>query len=199
MRGQHLSHRFQFSSRREIAASSVRQSGFTIVELLIVIVVIGILAAIIIVAYNGITAKANAASAQAAANQAAQKVLAYMATNADQVPADLSSAAISATASTNVRLFTNTSANPQQFCVMANVGSASYYVDNVSHSSPTSGSCQVANLVSNPNAELNAANVNPMGSDGMTISRDTSVHHSGAAAFKMVEGGGLIRPGFCSD
>ena len=33
--------------------------GFTIVELLIVIVVIGILAAIVIVAYNGITSRAN--------------------------------------------------------------------------------------------------------------------------------------------
>jgi|TARA_B100001245_G_scaffold112184_1_gene82189 prepilin-type N-terminal cleavage/methylation domain-containing protein len=32
-----------------------RQTGFTIVELLIVVVVIGILAAIVIVAYNGIT------------------------------------------------------------------------------------------------------------------------------------------------
>ena len=36
-----------------------RQTGFTIVELLIVIVVIGILAAITIVAYNGIQARAN--------------------------------------------------------------------------------------------------------------------------------------------
>jgi len=35
------------------------QGGFTIVELLIVIVVIGILAAITIVAYSGITARAN--------------------------------------------------------------------------------------------------------------------------------------------
>ena len=33
-------------------------NGFTIVELLIVIVIIGILAAITIVAYNGITARA---------------------------------------------------------------------------------------------------------------------------------------------
>lgn len=36
-----------------------KQKGFTIVELLIVIVVIGILAAITIVAYNGIQARAN--------------------------------------------------------------------------------------------------------------------------------------------
>jgi general secretion pathway protein G len=35
------------------------QLGFTIVELLVVIVVIGILAAITIVSYTGITAKAN--------------------------------------------------------------------------------------------------------------------------------------------
>ncbi|MEP7204972.1 MAG: type II secretion system protein [Candidatus Saccharibacteria bacterium] len=40
------------------------QSGFTIVELLIVIVVIGILAAITIVAYGGITSRANTAKAQ---------------------------------------------------------------------------------------------------------------------------------------
>lgn len=41
-----------------------RQSGFTIVELLIVIVVIGILAGITIVAYSGITNRANTTKAQ---------------------------------------------------------------------------------------------------------------------------------------
>jgi type IV pilus assembly protein PilA len=40
-------------------AKKNRQSGFTIVELLIVIVVIGILAGITIVAYSGITNRAN--------------------------------------------------------------------------------------------------------------------------------------------
>jgi len=39
----------------------VRQKGFTIVELLIVIVVIGILAAIVIVAYSGVQARAQKA------------------------------------------------------------------------------------------------------------------------------------------
>lgn len=42
--------------------SQSKQSGFTIVELLIVIVIIGILAAITIVAYNGITNRANDAA-----------------------------------------------------------------------------------------------------------------------------------------
>lgn len=45
-----------------------KDSGFTIVELLVVIVVIGILAAITIVSYTGITARANATKSVANAN-----------------------------------------------------------------------------------------------------------------------------------
>ena len=61
--------------------SSSKRDGFTIVELLIVIVVIAILAAITIVSYNGITARANTTSAQAAATSALKKAEAY---NAEQ-------------------------------------------------------------------------------------------------------------------
>ena len=50
-----------------------KQQGFTIVELLIVIVVIGILAAITIVAYNGIQNRGKLSSAQAAAVNVAKK------------------------------------------------------------------------------------------------------------------------------
>lgn len=49
------------------------ERGFTIVELLIVIVVIGILAAIVIVAYQGVTNKANSSSAKGNA-ESVQKV-----------------------------------------------------------------------------------------------------------------------------
>ncbi|MDB5165339.1 MAG: Fimbrial protein, partial [Candidatus Saccharibacteria bacterium] len=47
----------------------LKQRGFTIVELLIVIVVIGILAAITIVAYNGIQNRARVSSVNSALTQ----------------------------------------------------------------------------------------------------------------------------------
>lgn len=55
------------------------EKGFTIVELLIVIVVIGILAAIVTVAYQGVTARANTSTANATATSVMKKVEAYAA------------------------------------------------------------------------------------------------------------------------
>ena len=51
-----------------------KQSAFTIVELLIVIVVIGILAAITIVAYNGLQSRAHNSALQANVKQAATSI-----------------------------------------------------------------------------------------------------------------------------
>ncbi len=56
-----------------------RSPGFTLVELIIVIVVIGILAAIILVAYNGITTSANRAAAASEAKQWAKLFEVYKA------------------------------------------------------------------------------------------------------------------------
>lgn len=66
-----------------------KDSGFTIVELLVVIVVIGILAAITIVAYTGISARAKGAQAQSNAQSAVNVIEIYFTDVANSAyPAD---------------------------------------------------------------------------------------------------------------
>lgn len=59
----------------------VNRPGFTIVELLIVIVVIGVLAAIVIVAYSGVQNRASDASVQSDLRALAGKTSAFQATD----------------------------------------------------------------------------------------------------------------------
>lgn len=63
-----------------------RKSGFTIVELLIVIVVIGILAAITIVAFNGITERAKINQANSELTSFKKAMLAYKTLNGELPP-----------------------------------------------------------------------------------------------------------------
>lgn len=58
-----------------------RQTGFTIVELLIVIVIIGILATITIIAYNGIQSRARVSSVQSTLESVNKTILNYYAIN----------------------------------------------------------------------------------------------------------------------
>lgn len=60
---------------------TAKSKGFTIVELLIVIVVIGILAAITIVSYNGVTAQAKVSAAKASLNTISKKLELYRINN----------------------------------------------------------------------------------------------------------------------
>jgi prepilin-type N-terminal cleavage/methylation domain-containing protein len=61
----------------------MNERGFTIVELLIVIVVIGILAGISITSYNGITDRARLTAAKSAAAAVAQKAELYLIETSD--------------------------------------------------------------------------------------------------------------------
>ncbi len=65
-----------------------KESGFTIVELLIVIVIIGILAALVIVAYTGIQNRARDAQGQTDAQAIVKKAEAYAADNDGKYPAN---------------------------------------------------------------------------------------------------------------
>ena len=83
------------------------QQGFTIVELLIVVVVIAILATITVVTYNGVTGRANTAAAKTSAQTAMSKIEAYAADGPTKAYPTLPSAIVGAAASTTYA-FANT-------------------------------------------------------------------------------------------
>ena len=68
-------------NRKTSAFTIVKSSGFTIVELLVVIVVIGILAAITIVSYTGISGKADQASLQSDLSNAKKRLAIFYTDN----------------------------------------------------------------------------------------------------------------------
>jgi prepilin-type N-terminal cleavage/methylation domain-containing protein len=118
--------------------------GFTIVELLIVIVVIGILAAITIVAYNGISLRASTSALQFGLSQGATKLEVYKVSNNDKYPTDLVTAGFAAPSGLTY-IF---NASGTGYCLSgtlfgANSGTSSgtsYHVMNTSNI-PATGSC----------------------------------------------------------
>jgi prepilin-type N-terminal cleavage/methylation domain-containing protein len=118
------------------------EQAFTIVELLIVIVVIGILAAITIVAYNGIQTRAKTTTLVSDLRSASTQLrLDYV--NNSTYPATLAAAnngaGLKASANTTYRYSVNTTANPQTFCLSATEGTIFYSVTETS--TPAPGSC----------------------------------------------------------
>lgn len=103
--------------------------GFTIVELLIVIVVIGILAAITIVAYNGIQERARATTVMTDLSSAA-KLLAVHEVDAGNYPATLAAAnngqGVKASSGTTYQYTVSGST----YCLTATKGTTSYKVSN---------------------------------------------------------------------
>lgn len=147
-----------------------KQTGFTIVELLIVIVIIGILAAITIVAYNGIQNRARASAAQSLAAQANKKVMAYQASEGSY-PADLTTAGVTDTS--NLQYSVNNSGSPATYCLTATNGNVSYFVGS-SQSTPQNGGCNghgqggtaaITNMAVNPSM-ASTSNVSSAGAPG---------------------------------
>lgn len=151
-----------------------KNAGFTIVELLIVIVVIGILAAITVVAYNGIQERARVATITTDLS-GATRLLAIHETDKGSYPATLAETndnqGIKASAGTTYQYSTTGST----YCLTATKGSASYKVSNDAMT-PTAGGCAghgvggvaaITNRVLNPSfengSEANGGNISASG------------------------------------
>lgn len=146
---------------------NARRTGFTIVELLIVIVVIGILAAITIVAYNGIQAKATVASLQSDLENDNKQLIAYLTTSSTGFPTaiDCSSTPAANTiclkssgTTTYQYSVNNASLSSPTYCITATNNTTSYYIGS-STSAPAVGACPghgaggvaaITNQVTNP-------------------------------------------------
>lgn len=165
-----------FYERARLRSPHRHHAGFTIVELLIVIVVIGILAAITIVAYAGIQNRAKASSAQSAASQALKKVAAWSVQNSDTYPASLADAGISDSGGTTYQYRVDNAASPRTFCVTATTQNVSYWASNAI-TTPSAGACAghgenggpvITNLHPNPRVSVNANGWNVSGTVGST-------------------------------
>lgn len=151
------------------------KSGFTIVELLIVIVIIAILAAITVVAYNGIQDRAKSSSASSALATAVKKIKYWQAEqDSTSAPTSLTIAGVSETDSVKYQYSQDIGGT---YCITATVGNKSYKVTGT-NSTPTDTACAghgsggvqpITNLSVNPSLETNT--VGWSGPNGATIAQ----------------------------
>ncbi len=126
-----------------------KQHGFTIVELLIVIVVIGILAAISIVAYTGIQQRAVVASLTLDLDNASKLLKLFQVDNS-AYPATINCAIADSAVNKCIKSSNGTTyqylatTTPQLFCVTATNGTSSYNISQ--DNQPTTGPCPVLRL-----------------------------------------------------
>jgi prepilin-type N-terminal cleavage/methylation domain-containing protein len=186
-----------------------KQKGFTIVELLIVIVVIGILAAITIVAYNGVQNRARIAALTTDLSGAAKQLAVYE-VDAGNYPATLSAVnngqGIKASDGTTYQYTVSGST----YCLTGTKGTASYKVSNDA-TVPTAGGCAghgvggvaaITNYAPNPTAA--GASVAAFGYAGTPVAATRSIasdqsHHGGTSLKTYITGasgqtGAMARP-----
>lgn len=127
----------------------IKRSGFSVVELLLVIVIIATLTILVIVGYRGISNKATVASIQADISNASKQIKLFHLSNGNY-PATLNCAVPDSTTNKCIKLSgSNTIANysfdnsisPQGFCINIVNGSNSYKMTSQSYQTPTVGDC----------------------------------------------------------
>lgn len=161
--------------------------GFTIVELLIVVVVIAILAAITIVAFNGVQNRAKVSALQSSASQASKKLASYAVVNSETLPPDLATVGISNTDSTTYTYIYDNTPSPSVYCVSAATGLLSYASSNKSTAS-MEGRC-VNNKVLNPSFETNTASWVQAGTGVSTLTTTTSESYAGSSSMQVASSG----------
>jgi prepilin-type N-terminal cleavage/methylation domain-containing protein len=141
----------------------VASPAFTIVELLVVIVVIGILAAITIVAYTGISSKATVASLQSDLSNAKKQLALYQVDygiypTANVCPAVLSTDICLKTSSDTTFTYSSNNSNTiKTFNLLASKGSANYTITNDS---------QPSVFIAIPAASISATGAYTLSTDG---------------------------------
>jgi prepilin-type N-terminal cleavage/methylation domain-containing protein len=182
-----------------------KYSGFTIVELLIVIVVIAILAAITVVIFNGVQNRAKTSASIAGLTQISKKIATWQVENSDQdaVPdcvtfaTQIGSVRNSDDDCVSVKdgityQYSQLSEGgvPTGYCITATNGTINYKMTNTS--SPVSGGCAghglsgvppITNLVTNPSFEVNTAD---WSGNGASITRSVAESRTGAASVQVI-------------
>ena len=189
-----------------------KQTGFTIVELLIVIVVIAILATITIVAYNGIQDRARASAASSALSNAVKKIkyaqaeldnTASLDCTAFSTALGVSPPSCTPTVGNTSYQYTQDHNNTGSYCITATVGNRSYKVTGT-NSTPTTNACvghgsggvaAVTNLALNPSMEAHINGWSAAGNATTTISRVTDQFYSGAASLRAATDGSAVNQG----
>ena len=121
------------------------RTGFTIVELLIVIVVIGILAAITIVAFNGIQGRARTAVIKSDISQAVRKLEAVKVTNASGMyPATQADAGLQPSAGNTLNYYYDSLTN--RYCVEVYNGTTTFFSVDMGQT-VSSGRCTGSGLI----------------------------------------------------
>lgn len=142
--------------------TSTQSSGFTIVEILVVLAIITVIGLLTIVSYNLIRDGANETAASAGAAEAAKVLGKYALDNGLRYPATLADAGITNSGNKSYQYTVNNSTVPRFYCLTMTVSNRSFFVNSTDQTVPAAGGCPghgqngipaIINYASDPGAE----------------------------------------------